>query len=306
MNTRQMQCVIAVAEQKSFTKAAKTLYMSQPSLSLIISKLEDELGVALFDRSITPIRLTYAGELFFDAAKHMLTLDKNISNTLRDISLKKRGRIRIGTTTFRAAYLLPIILRFLEANFPNVIFEESEMDAPELARQLYLGNIDIAIHPHYPGVENEFGPDLYSEIIYRENFLVVGSKNFIQEKHLVEGCTGRVDIKKIGKLPLIIPSPAHYLNSVIQALCGNSGVTPNIIRETDSSMTTFFLAASGLGVTIAPEIISRVIKNDNNVPLYYLGVVKEGWDVTAYYRKNDYFGEVERCLISAIRATNTN
>lgn len=301
MNTKQIECMVMVAEKKNFTKAAKALYISQPSLSLLVSKLEDELGVELFDRNSTPIRLTFAGEEFYDTAKQLLSLERNITNKLRDISEQRRGRIRIGTTNFRMAYLFPMLLASLQRLFPNIILEEREANGPQLAEWLKDGTIDMAIHPVYKNVPSPFGDAFHIQLIHNESLLVVGNHKLLGNDCLIQGFSDRMDVVKISKLPMILPSSVHYLHEVIMQIFREYKVTPNIIHETDSSMAAFSLASAGEGITIAPDVIRQIVRSPEETCSYYIGVGAETWQLAAFTRKEEYFGKLEESIIATIR-----
>ena len=96
MELRQFTYVNQVAECGSFTKAAAKLFISQPALSNYISKVEEDLGVKLFDRSATPLKLTYAGEQYLKRAKVILGQMEDMNRELRDITHNMAGRLRIG------------------------------------------------------------------------------------------------------------------------------------------------------------------------------------------------------------------
>ena len=93
MNSKKLKYIITIAELKSISKAANELFISQPSLSSILSNLEKELGVTLFNRSTSPLSLTYAGEKYIKIAKEILSLESNLKKELFDISNMKKGKL---------------------------------------------------------------------------------------------------------------------------------------------------------------------------------------------------------------------
>lgn len=95
MEIRHMQYLVTIAEYRSITRAAEALYISQPSLSHCVAKAEKELGARLFDRSTSPMTLTYAGETFVNLARQILSLDQTMQQEFRDISQNMKGRRRI-------------------------------------------------------------------------------------------------------------------------------------------------------------------------------------------------------------------
>ena len=108
MEIRPFLYVNQIAECGSMTKAAAALFITQPALSNYISKLEEELGVRLFDRSVTPLRLTYAGERYLAYTRRILMQVGDLEREMRDISRNQRGRIRLGFPGERMICMLPV------------------------------------------------------------------------------------------------------------------------------------------------------------------------------------------------------
>ena len=106
MDFREMLYITAVADCRSVTAAAKRLYISQPSLSYIISKVEQDVGVKLFERRTYPLTLTYAGEKYVDTARKILLLNDNLRKELADIGMGEKGKISLGMPLERAGYML--------------------------------------------------------------------------------------------------------------------------------------------------------------------------------------------------------
>ena len=110
MEIRQFTYVSMVAECGSFTKAAARLFITQPALSNYINKLEEDLGVRLFDRSVTPVKLTYAGEQYLEYAKNGQILVEGLQRKMRDISQNQTGRLGLGLPSERIIYMLTLLL----------------------------------------------------------------------------------------------------------------------------------------------------------------------------------------------------
>ena len=145
MDFRKLQYMLKVAEEKSFSKAAQKLYIAQPSLSQYIQKLEQQLGVQLFDRSTNPLRLTYAGELYAETAKNILNLKDQLTNQMEDISNFKKGRLTIGLSAFRSTYVIPKILPLFHERFPGIDIVLMEGNSVKLEDLAIKGITDISI-----------------------------------------------------------------------------------------------------------------------------------------------------------------
>ncbi len=120
MDFKKLKYVLTVAEVQSISKAAAILYISQPSLSHVISNLEMELGIQIFNRTTTPISLTYAGERFVETAKEILNMNNKLKKEFSDISNARKGKIAIGIPSLRGSFMLPHILPVFHKEYPGI------------------------------------------------------------------------------------------------------------------------------------------------------------------------------------------
>ena len=118
MNLKQAHYFKTIAECGSITAAAKHLFVSQPSLSQMLRQIEDEIGLSLFDRSVSPIRLTFAGEKYLRAAERMLAANAELEAQLREIRQENTGRLRLGISVTRAMQVMPLVLPIFTSQYP--------------------------------------------------------------------------------------------------------------------------------------------------------------------------------------------
>ena len=110
----------SIVEAGSLTKAAQNLYTTQPALSQYLKRLENNLGVELFDRSTSPLKLTYTGECYYKYILQMKTLDENLRREFQDIKSEVSGRLRLGIALWRGACLLPDIFPEFHRRYPTI------------------------------------------------------------------------------------------------------------------------------------------------------------------------------------------
>jgi Transcriptional regulator len=296
MDFRQLQYICEVAEYHSITKAARVLYISQPALSHYISKVEEELGVVLFNRSTTPISLTYAGELYVETARQILQLSNRINKQFRDISNNLRGTLRVGIPHDRAAYMLPRILPVFRSEFPQIEVQLHTEYSEGLIDELYKGRTNIVIMP-YSGEDKR----LETQIICREEFLVVAGKGMIQPEHLAPNTKSTVELCKLEKLPFLLLQKGHASRTAADALFKECGISPRIALETNSNITSYRLAATGLGVTIIPTMVTKFVQRAPHAELFSIIPKSFHWDVHAIYLREAFMGTVEQRFIQIAR-----
>ena len=136
---------VAIVDEGSLTKAAEHLYVSQPSLSQYLKRLEANLGVELFDRSASPLRLTYTGERYYQYVLQMMKLDENIRREFQDIKNQTSGRLRLGVALWRGACLLPDVFPSFHRQYPDIHIELTEGRSVQLESALMNDKIDLAV-----------------------------------------------------------------------------------------------------------------------------------------------------------------
>lgn len=169
MNIQQLEYVIAVDKFRNFTRAADHCNVTQATLSAMVKKLEDELGVMCFDRRSVPLRTTEAGIQVVEEARAVVAHCEKIRSLAKGIGQKVEGRIRIGVIPTIANSLLPKIIRPLLEKYPKLHVEVAEVTTQHIYRQLREGSIDVGII----GTPNS-DPDIGEEVLYYEALMVYG------------------------------------------------------------------------------------------------------------------------------------
>ena len=181
MELRQFTYVNMVARYGSFTKAAAKLFISQPALSNYISKVEEELGVRLFDRSANPLILTYAGEQYLKRTKKILTQIDDMDREMRDIAHFMHGRIRIGFPNERIIYMLPLILPPFKEQYQGIDVEVISGPGNRLTDSLRDGDVDFVILPSWNKAK-----DIAQVEIAQEELVLVAAPEYLKEEHFLD------------------------------------------------------------------------------------------------------------------------
>ena len=174
MNSKKLKYIITIAELKSISKAANELFISQPSLSSILSNLEKELGVTLFNRSTSPLSLTYAGEKYIKIAKEILSLESNLKKELFDISNMKKGKLTVGIPSVRGTHVLPLILPKFKEKFPAMEIHLIEGDSNYLEECLFSGKVDLVL-TSLPTNHKKIN----CELLYEEKIMLACKKGYL-------------------------------------------------------------------------------------------------------------------------------
>ncbi|NLI92626.1 MAG: LysR family transcriptional regulator [Peptococcaceae bacterium] len=255
MEFRHLVYMLKVAEERSFSKAAQKLYITQPSLSQYILNLEHQLNVQLFDRTTNPIKLTYAGEIFAEKARNILSMQKELTHQMEDIAETRRGRLNLGITPHRGTFLLPKVLPIFYRLFPQVEIKLMEGTSAELEDWLVKGIIDLAVMA-LP-IQSE---DIAYEVILSEELLLTlpsGHPVQARAKYNKNSLYPSISLNWLKDEPFILLHHGQGLRQIANEVFRKMGFTPRILLETKSLDTANALVAAGLGVTFSLASISK-------------------------------------------------
>ncbi len=145
MNAKQFRYVLVLAQEGSFSRAADVLNISQPSLSQYIKRIENEIGLALFDRTNGDVRLTDAGKVYIQTARQMMDLDHQMKVQFSDLAQNRTGTLIVGVTPYRAASMMPAIAAAFQKKYPGMYLTIREGASADLAEGLEHGDYDLAL-----------------------------------------------------------------------------------------------------------------------------------------------------------------
>lgn len=243
LTLRQLQYVVAVAEARSFRRAAEVCHVSQPSLSAQVAELESALGARLFDRDKRRVVLTPAGEALVPRARRVLLEAEDLLESARRHTDPLAGTLRIGVIPTVGPYLLPEVDPALRAAFPRLqlLWLEDKTDA--LVQRVQRGELDAALL----ALEAELG-DL--------EYVPIGSDRFmlaVPTRHPLARKRGPVRMDALRGEHVLLLDEGHCFREQALELCAKAGVDEIGFRATSLS-TLAQMAAAGSGITLLPEI----------------------------------------------------
>lgn len=262
MTDRQYECILAIAEEGTISSAAKKLYISQSSLSQMLSHVEAELGMPLFIRGTSGMNLTHAGKLYADAARNILRITQGLKKQIEGINNIRSGKITIGIAMRRSWLLMPFILPTYMKEFPDVEIVFVETDQDELDKLVLQGNIDIAFT-----TKIYQSKDIHYEHIYNEYLLLALPKELGMSCGFKDNLTAR-DFKKLRETPFILTREGHAIREMINNIFYDYSFSPQILLESHSMDVCFQMAAAGLGLTIIPDTLYKIHFSKHKVFCY--------------------------------------
>lgn len=255
MNSYKLHYVETIAELRSFSRAAEKLYISQPALTKSINKLESELGVKLFDRSVQPIQLTYAGERYIAGMRNISAMQTQLQQELEDISNMKKGRLIVGVPGTRGTRWLPYILPTFLRDYPGIDIRVVEGSTGSLEDTLMHETVDIVIASSLP----QMTAGLDYEVLYYEPLMILSSPKhpMFRGLNLTAAVQNRQVLHYIS--PKRLEDQAYIASASDQGLYRSASqmfqrfsVHPRIITTISHTSTSNALAAEGIGFVVTP------------------------------------------------------
>ena len=290
--------VYEVYKERSFTKAAQNLYISQPSLSARIKKIEEIIGEPLFDRSTTPLQLTEVGKVYIEAAEEITQIEQRVENYINDLAGLKTGNLAVGASTLFAAYVVPSLITQFNQKFPDVHIQLIEGNTAELEEMLGSNALDFVIdNYHYDSIL--YNKELYCEEnillavpthfavneelgMYQLSYKNIKNKNYLNQKYPA------VPLGRFADLPFIMLTQGNDTRTRGDRLCRNVGFKPNIVLEFNQQSTAYMASSTQLGATFISDILVSQLPTFENLVYYKLDGEEAKRKVFFYYKTHKY------------------
>lgn len=255
MNIQQFQYVLAVVDSKNFESAADRCNVTQSTLSTMIGRFEDEIGVKLFNRKTKPVSITQEGAIIIDRLRIIRSEIESLNNVVQELKGEMVGELKIGIIPTVAPYLLPLFLSKFANQFPKVHIVVQEMTTPQIQEALTTRSLDIGIL----AIPLE-DPQLVEYPLYSEPFLVYDCRD---EKSDSEVSVDNLDYSKLWLL-----QEGHCLRSQVYQICQLSSEHPkteiNFEFESGSMGSLMRFTKASKGITIIPFLASLDLPKDDH------------------------------------------
>lgn len=299
MFVKNPEYFLTIVKERSISKAAERLYLSQPYLSQYLAKLEHSLGVVLLNRSHSPLSLTPAGEIFYAYLERQGYLDRQLVSDLRDLKDKKRPVLHIGVSPWRGSALLPDVLPQFSQEYPDVQVVLHEVPVPQLVELAEGSVIDFCIM-HIPSDLSE----LTYELVMRERIFLISHK----DHPLVRGMDSRYDnprhfpdLRVLERERIIMLPPDWRLSKLLHNTFSVHNVEPQNILVTTNNTTAINLVAENQGFAFLQESgISRTPYLDR-LACFTIGEPILTCPMAVVYKKNGFLSPAARRFIDLIQ-----
>ncbi len=299
MFVKNPEYFLTIVKERSISKAAEKLYLSQPYLSQYLAKLENSQGVILLDRSRTPLKLTPAGELFYAYLESQGYLDRQLKSDLQELQDREQRVVHIGVATWRGSVLLPDILPRYMQQHPDIQVVLHESPAPKL-EELISDNVTDFCIMHIPADTSE----LTYEMVMQERILLVGNRSHPLVAAQMEDGAGMpyFDIRMLEQETLIMLPPDWRMAKVLHNTFDIYNLKPRRTILTTNNTTAVNLVAEGMGFAFFPESGLKRCNHLDRLAFFTVGDPPLACPLAVVYKKNSFLSPAARAFIDMTRS----
>ena len=262
-----MDYVYAVWQERSFSAAARRLFISQPALSAAVKKVEWELGLPIFDRSRSPLQLTDAGKAYIEAVERIFRIQKDLTRYCGDLAGLHSGSLNLGGTNFFASCFLPPMIEAFSQKYPQIQLSVTESDSADLYDKLATEELDILVDS---GV---YDASLYEILPFYTDHLLLAVPSKLAVNACREVASGKmmradilagrhlladvpvVSLQEFAGEDFLLLGKGNDMYRRAKGLFQAAGVVPQVRLYLNQLMTAFHMARQGLGITILTDTL---------------------------------------------------
>lgn len=315
MYLNEMEYVYAVYQEKSFSKAAKKLFISQPALSAMVKKAESEIGRPIFDRSTIPLTVTDDGAYYIKEIEQILFIKKNIEAYFKDLSDLKTGNLSIGGSSFFCSYVLAELFGRFRKKYPGVSIHILEGNIKELRQGLENESLDLIIETAIKAEDDSVDKYYYG----RETIILavpacfpvnqklgpfqLSFQDICNDRHLESGFPP-VPMQEFRDLPFLLLKEGNDMYHRSMTICRNAGFTPHAAILLDQILTSFNIASSGAGAVFIRANILKYLPESDRLIYYKIGDSLATRTILVAAKKGRYLSRCARKFLRMAGATN--
>lgn len=272
--------IYAVYQEKSFSKAAQKLYVSQPWLSATVKKIEQRYNCQLFDRNTTPISLTEAGIYYIEQIEQIMAIEESIRQHFKELHDAAGMELHIGSSMFFCTYVLPSLLSDFRSIYPQITLTFSEGTSQILLDKLLNGSLDFLLESEPPE------SDKLSTLPWAsEELILAAPADYKINSRLSEYCytfeefllrykpdhhKPAVPLQAFKDESFILLKEGNDSYSRSVAVCQNAGFSPKVSLYLTQMMTAYYLVCEGQGISFLRSTIPEYVAPTNSVVFYQL------------------------------------
>lgn len=292
MDTRLIEHIIKIADEKSITKAAEQLFLTQSALNQQLLKLERDLGTELFVRSKSDWRPTKAGEIYLEGAKEMLRIKRQTYTSISDVTDSYKGTLTVGMTPFRGPDMFIHVYPMIHEKYPNLVIIPYELNVYKMQSLVASGVLDIGFMTLFDEQKqkNEYD-NLFEEEIVIATPKSLNLKNVEYNKESKYPC---ISLQEIKNQPFIFLRKSTTMRPVVDKIFRNEKVVPKILFDTANPSTILEMVRAGLCCGVIAETTTKKYQEGIN---YYSFRSPVKWHMMVSYEKGTELSKAAKLFI---------
>ena len=309
---RNMEYVYSVYKERSFSKAAEKLHISQPSLSATIKKIEEQAGAPIFERKTRPVSLTPFGVAFIQGVEQVYAIEENLQNMVYELHTLQSGFVSIGGSNLSVPYAIPQKLAAFKLRYPNVQLRIVEDTTVQTKVMLDNGDLDLVI------TNRPLDPEEYERLLcYQEQLLLAVPEDFsINQQYRCHRLSSEelgeriaqvppercVSLSEFRELPYVVLQEGNYLRLCTDVMFQECRFQPRVILEVQKSAVAYNFAHFGLGATIISNMLVAHRPAGDGLAYYKIRSDHAARDAYLCYRKGRYVTTAMKKIIELLTA----
>ncbi len=295
MDTRQLEYIIQISEERSITKAAEKLFITQSALNQQLQKLEKELGIALFIRTRSDWQLTPAGEIYVNTARQILNLKKDAYSQIQDLKESGNRSISLGLIPERGVNMFTAIYPEFHKKYPDIRIEPVECNVRTMQNLITRNEIDLGLITLAPTQKDE---NTYIHMEDEEIFLAVPASHPLADSGSEQAeAAPEISLSRFSEAPFILITRRSTMFQLEEALFAEAGFEPQVLFSTSSNVSKYRMVLAEVGCALLPGFFA---KPDPGLRYFRLEG-RPSWEVTMCCRKEAYLSQAEQYFLELCR-----
>lgn len=308
---QKKEIIYCIAKERSFSKAAQKLFIAQPSLSMLVRKLEEELGVPLFDRSSKPIRLTEAGEAYIRATEQIRQTEQDFAAYIAALNNMETGTLYIGSNQLLSSLVLPRYISAFMQKYPNIHLSLMDANSTQLENAITDGALDIVI-------DNSLLPNeqFLQRYLATEYLLLAVPAHFLENEACREyGLTYTdilenrhieknrpVPLERFSQTPFILMNRDNDIRKQTASIFQQTNFTPKVLMEMDRLLTLYTYVQQGTAASLVSDTLVRHVHGEeqSNIVFYTLPTEFNKRNIYASYKRNKFCSKAVLTLLEIL------
>lgn len=304
-----MEYVYTVYQERSFQKAADKLFISQPSISASVRRIEERIGSQIFDRSMKPLGLTECGRQYIHYAEKIMAMEREFSEFVNDWEGLRRGNLVLGGSSLFSSLILPPMMAAFRKKYPQITLELVEETTGKLEEMLHQGFVDLVVDFTIPNAERYCSDVLEEDHV----ILAVPKGNSINSRlfsyRIDEENIGTLTRKAVPTVPVdlfrdetfVLMKSGNNTRERAEALCALGGFSPKVAMEFDQQMTSYIACCSGAGITFVSSVLVSRISPNPGLCYYRLPEPESRRNVQTFWKRDRYVTRAMEAFLETAR-----